>query len=111
MLHDRAINAVLRAIPTARVGGCEVAGGASGSYLGDFLTHCLNGTNFATGSTGTKLDFISFHAKGAPIYVNSTDDPAGGFIRMNISTQLQQIDEAFQTIASYPEYKSTPIVM
>lgn len=88
-----------------------MAGGASGSYLGDFLTHSLNGTNFATSEIGTKLDFISFHAKGAPIYINSADSPSGGFIRMNISTQLQQIDEAFQTIASYPQFKSTPIVM
>lgn len=111
MLHDRAVNAVLRAIPTARVGGCEVAGGAAGSYLGDFLTHSLNGTNFATDETGTKLDFISFHAKGAPLWVNSGDSPAGGHIQMNISTQLQQIDDAFRVIASFPQYKSTPIVM
>lgn len=111
MLHDRAVNGVLRAIPTARVGGCEVAGGASGSYLGDFLTHSLNGTNFATNETGTKLDFISFHAKGAPLWINSSDNPAGGYIQMNVSTQLQQIDDAFRVIASIPEYKSTPIVM
>ncbi len=32
----------------------------------DFLEHCVRGTNYATGKTGTPLDFISFHAKGAP---------------------------------------------
>ena len=76
-LHDRAIAAVLRAVPTARVGGCEVAGGAAGSYLGDFLAHCASGTNYATGETGTPLDFISFHAKGAPLWINSTGSPGG----------------------------------
>ncbi|KAI7782839.1 hypothetical protein LA080_012880 [Diaporthe eres] len=110
-LHDRAIAAVLRAVPTARVGGCEVAGGAAGSYLGDFLTHCASGTNYATGATGTPLDFISFHAKGAPLWINSTDSPGGGYVQMNISTQLRQIDEAFGVVASFPQYKSTPIVM
>lgn len=110
-LHDRAIAAVLRAVPTARVGGCEVAGGAAGSYLGDFLTHCASGTNYATGETGTPLDFISFHAKGAPLWINSTDSPNGGYVQMNVSTQLRQIDEAFGVVASFPQYKSTPIVM
>lgn len=98
-------------MPTARVGGCEVAGGAAGSYLGDFLTHSASGTNYATGETGTPLDFISFHAKGAPLWINSTDSPGGGYVQMNISTQLRQIDEAFGVVASFPQYKSTPIVM
>ena len=31
-----------------------------------FLAHCARGTNYATGGTGTKLDFIAFHAKGRP---------------------------------------------
>ncbi|KAG6354660.1 hypothetical protein INS49_004678 [Diaporthe citri] len=110
-LHDRAIAAVLRAVPTARVGGCEVAGGAAGSYLGDFLAHCASGTNYATGETGTPLDFISFHAKGAPLWINSTASPGGGYVQLNISTQLRQIDEAFGAVASFPQYKSTPIVM
>lgn len=102
---------MLRAVPTARVGGCEVAGGAAGSYLGDFLTHCASGTNYATGETGTPLDFISFHAKGTPLWINSTDSPGGGYVQMNISTQLRQIDEAFGVVASFPQYKPTPIVM
>lgn len=110
-LHDRAIAAVLRAVPSARVGGCEVAGGAAGSYLGDFLAHCANGTNYATVETGSPLDFISFHAKGAPLWINSTDAPGGGYVQMNISTQLRQIDEAFEVVASFPQYRSTPIVM
>lgn len=98
-------------MPTARVGGCDVAGGAAGSYLGDFLSHCASGTNYATGETGTPLDFISFHAKGAPLWINSTESPGGGYVQMNISTQLRQIDEAFGVVASFPQYSSTPIVM
>ncbi|MBV9881088.1 MAG: hypothetical protein JO180_11360, partial [Gemmatirosa sp.] len=64
-LHDHAIAAVRRALPTARVGGPDVAG-SGGAFMQSFLEHALRGRNFATGATGTPLDFVSFHAKGAP---------------------------------------------
>ena len=38
-LHDYAVDAVRRALPTARVGGPDTAGGAGGTFLGDFLEH------------------------------------------------------------------------
>lgn len=108
-LHDYAIDAIRKALPTARVGGPETAGGADGTYLGDFLEHCAHGVNYATGEQGTPLDFVSFHAKGLPSFVNTTG--TDGYVQMNVSTQLQQIDEAFGVVASFPEYKDTPIYM
>ncbi len=66
-LHDYAIDAVRRALPTARVGGPDTAG-SGGRFTRDFLEHCLRGTNYATGKIGTPLDFISFHAKGSPVH-------------------------------------------
>lgn len=102
-LHDYAIDAVRRAIPTARVGGPDTAG-SGGQFMRDFLEHCLRGTNFATGKTGTPLDFIAFHAKGSPRFVD-------GHVQMGISNQLRAIDSGFGIIASYPELKSKPIVI
>jgi xylan 1,4-beta-xylosidase len=102
-LHDYAIDGVLRALPTARVGGPDTAG-AGGKWMRDFLDHCLTGTNNATGKIGTPLDFVSFHAKGSPTFIN-------GHVRMGISNQLRTIDDGFQIIASYPQLKSTPIVI
>ncbi len=102
-LHDYAIDAVRRALPTARVGGPDCAG-SGGRWMRDFLEHCLRGTNYATGRVGTPLDFVSFHAKGAPISTN-------GHVRMGIANQLQEIDRGFALVASYPELKSTPIVI
>jgi xylan 1,4-beta-xylosidase len=101
-LHDFAINAARTALPTARVGGPDTAGG--GRYLREFLEHCLRGKNHATGDKGTPLDFISFHAKGAPAFVQ-------GHVRMGIANQLRTIDENFGIIASFPELKSKPIVI
>ena len=102
-LHDYAIAGVRRALPTARVGGPDTAGGGS-KFLQDFFEHSLRGTNAATGQKGTPLDFLSFHAKGSPRFVD-------GHVRMGISSQLNNIDAAFKQIAGFPELKNKPIVI
>jgi xylan 1,4-beta-xylosidase len=102
-LHDYAVDAVRRALPTARVGGPDSAG-YGGRWMRAFLEHCLRGTNYATGKVGTPLDFVSFHAKGAPTTVD-------GHVRMGIARQLQEIDQGFALIASYPELKNKPIII
>jgi xylan 1,4-beta-xylosidase len=102
-LHDFAIAGVRRAIPRARVGGADTAG-SGGQFTQDFIDHCLNGTNYATGQRGTPLDFISFHAKGAPRFVD-------GHVQMGIANQLQAIDKGFSIVASYPSLKNAPIVI
>jgi xylan 1,4-beta-xylosidase len=101
-LHDHAIDAVRRALPAARVGGPDTAGG--GRFLRRFLEHCLRGTNHATGMTGTPLDFVSFHAKGAPRFVD-------GHVRMGIANHLRAIDSSLAVVASFPELKETPIII
>ncbi len=101
-LHDHAIDAVRRALPTAKVGGPDTAGG--GRYLRDFLEHCVRGTNHATGQKGTPTDFIAFHAKGAPRLVN-------GRVQMGIANQLRAIDSSFAIVASFPELKDKPLVI
>ncbi len=103
-LNDYALDAVRRALPTAKVGGPDVAGGPGGTFMAEFLEHCLRGTNYATGQIGTPLDFTSFHAKGAPRYTN-------GHVRMGIANQLRDIDRAFAAIAKFPEVKDKPIVI
>ncbi len=102
-LHDYAIAAVRRALPTARVGGADSAG-SGGRWTRDFLEHQLRGVNAATGKTGSPIDFISFHAKGSPSFVD-------GHVRMGIANQLRVIDDGFKIVASFPELKGTPIVI
>jgi xylan 1,4-beta-xylosidase len=102
-LHDYSIAGVRRALPTARVGGPDTAG-SGGQFTRDFLEHCVRGRNYATGEIGTPLDFIAFHAKGAPRFVD-------GHVRMGIAEQLRTIDEGFQIVASFPELKDKPIVI
>jgi len=102
-LHDYAVDAVRRALPSARVGGPDVAG-AGGSFMEGFLRHVTSGTNYATGKVGTPTDFVSFHAKGQPTLV-------AGHVRMGLSNQLKTVDEAFAKIAAVPELAGKPIVI
>src|SRR5690606_598479 len=97
-LHDYAIDGVRRVLPTARVGGPHVAG-SGGAFMDGFLRHVVHGTNYATGERGTPTDYLSFHAKGSPVFVD-------GHVRMGISNQLRTIDQGFAKIAAVPELRS-----
>ena len=107
-LYDFAADGLKRAVPTARIGGPEVTGpnGArTQTILRNFLEHCLRGTNYATGKTGSPLDLVTFHAKGAPQVM-----PAG-FVRMSVSNQLRAIDNGLAVVTSFPELANIPIVL
>lgn len=108
LLYDHAAAGVKRALPTARVGGPHVTGpiGArTQKFLRDFIEHCLRGTNGATGAKGTSLDFVAFHAKGAPRVIED------GHVRMSVSNQLNAIANGFRIVASYPELRATPVII
>jgi xylan 1,4-beta-xylosidase len=57
-----------------------------------------------SGAKGTKLDFISFHPKGSPKWV-------GDHVQMGIARQLAAIKQGFEIVASFPEWKNTPIIL
>lgn len=103
-LYDYAVDGVRRALPTAKVGGPETAGGPGGKFLGEFLEHCAHGTNYVTGKISSPLDFVSFHAKGSPVFTNN-------HVRMAMANQLRNINDAFAVIAAFPEFKKLPIVI
>jgi xylan 1,4-beta-xylosidase len=106
-LYDFTAAAVKRALPTARIGGPHVTGPANPraeKFLRNFLEHALRGTNYATGKSGSPLDYVGFHAKGAPKVVDK-------HVRMGISNQLRSISKGFEIAASFPELRNTPIII
>lgn len=106
-LYDYSADAVKRALPTAKVGGPEVTGpdwDKSATFLKAFLDHVTKGKNYVTGKIGSPIDFITYHAKGAPKIVN-------GHVQMNMGTQLRDIDKGFEIVASYPTLKKLPIII
>jgi xylan 1,4-beta-xylosidase len=106
-LYDYSVDAVLRALPQARVGGPDSTGPANpqaAGFLRQFLDHCIHGKNYLTGKTGARLDFISFHPKGSPTW-------QGDHVQMGLARQLASIQAGFQVVASFPEWRQTPIIL
>ncbi len=106
-LYDHAAQGVLRALPEAKVGGPDTtgAGGAKAAeYLRAFLEHCARGTNAATGKQGAPLSFISFHPKGSPVW-------KGDHVQMRVGWELKSVEKGFEVVASFPEWKKTPIIL
>jgi xylan 1,4-beta-xylosidase len=106
-LYDFSADAILRALPTARIGGPDSTGPANpkaAEFLRLFLEHCAHQKNYASGKIGSRLDFISYHPKGSPQW-------EGDHVQMGIGRQLQSIEDGFKIVASFPEWRHTPIVL
>jgi xylan 1,4-beta-xylosidase len=102
-LHDFAIAGVRRALPNARVGGPDVAG-PGGTFMDGFLKHVSSGTNYATGEVGTPTDFLAFHAKGRPTFVDR-------HVRMGISDHLKGVSQGFDKVLSVAALAGKPVVI
>jgi len=106
-LYDFATAGLKRALPNARVGGPHSTGPGSpqaAAFLRKFLDHVLHGKNYATGKTGSPLDYIGFHAKGSPRFVDDN-------VIMGIERQLNDLAKGFEIVASYPELKGRPVII
>ena len=114
-LYDVSAAALRKVLPHAKIGGPESTGvypakaGQNGvstreAFLRQFLEHCAHGKNAATGGTGAPLDFISYHPKGAPKSID-------GHVVMNVGQQLAAVERGMRVVASYPEWRHTPIIL
>jgi xylan 1,4-beta-xylosidase len=100
-LYDYTESALHGVLPDAALGGPAVAG-AGGSFLPQFLEHCATGTNAVTGNIGTRLDLVTFHAKGSVGIVD-------GHVEMDLGNQLRLHRAGFTAVASVAQFKQTPI--
>lgn len=106
-LYDYTVDAVLRALPEAQVGGPHTTGPGHESgrtFLKAFLEHVTNGVNYVTGETGSPIHFIAFHAKGYPRIVD-------GHVRMDLGLQLRDIAAGFEIVRSFPALANLPVVI
>ena len=103
-IHDYAIDGILAADDRLRVGGPDSAWADSG-MLETFLEHCDSGTNYATGGTGSRLDFISFHAKGT--------GKRGGKVLPPDFDQIARRDllKGVSVIREFPRYRDLPLLL
>jgi xylan 1,4-beta-xylosidase len=106
-LYDVSVDAVLRAVPDARIGGPDSTGPGSAksvAFLQAFLEHCARGKNYSNGKIGTRLDFVSFHPKGAPTW-------KGDHVEMGIAHELVAVEQGFKIVRSFAEWKDTPVIL
>lgn len=106
-LYDYAADGLKRALPTAKIGGPNIAGTSSPGaqkWLNEFIKHCTVGTNYATGKIGSPMEALLFHAKGSPRVIN-------GIVQMNIAPQLRDIAAGFRIAASYPQTNNIPLII
>ncbi len=106
-LYDYTVDAIKRALPAIRVGGPTSTGPGNeqaAKFLRDFLEHAVRGRNYATGKTGSPIDYITFHAKGRPKVID-------GHVQMGSEFQMRDIDKGFEIVASFPELKKVPIII
>ena len=106
-LYDYAAAGVRAAIPAARVGGPATTGPSPGSksaaFLEAFLRHCARDRSAATGGP-VPLDFISFHAKGSPHFVD-------GHVQMGLGHELQNAQTGFGIVHASEKFRGLPIIL
>lgn len=100
-LYDYTEAALHEVLPNAQLGGPAVIY-PGGDFLTQFLRHCATDTNAVTGSAGTRLDLVTFHAKGGTAVV-------GDHVELDLGNQLRLHRQGFTAVASFPQFKQTPI--
>jgi xylan 1,4-beta-xylosidase len=104
-LYDYSVAGVRKALPNAIVGGPGSTGPGierSIAFLTNFLSHCANDKNAATGEP-TPLDFVSFHPKGNAMFVD-------GHVRMGLSNELTAAGNGFRIVAA-SKFHNLPIIL
>ena len=100
-LYDYTESALHAVMPNAALGGPAVVS-PGGTFLTQFLQHCATETSAVTGATGTRLDLVTFHAKGGAAVV-------GDHVEMDLGNQLRLHQSGFNAVAAFPPFKRTPI--
>jgi xylan 1,4-beta-xylosidase len=101
-LFEYTEQALHEVMPAAVLGGPHIAG--VGRFMQRFLTHCAREKNSLTGKTGTRLDYIGFHAKGGTAFKD-------GHVEMSMLGQLEKHRSGFAMVASFPQFRNTPIII
>jgi xylan 1,4-beta-xylosidase len=99
-LYDASARALRRVLPAARIGGPHTCGPSASeraaAFLRGFLRHVVE--------HGSPLDFVAFHAKGAP-------ELHDGHVRMGLTKQLRDIEAGLAIVAEFPTLRGLPVIL
>jgi xylan 1,4-beta-xylosidase len=92
--YDITVDEVLQVIPDAIIGPGNLLTEGVATYTTELIDHCANGTNFATGEQGTKMDFFSIS------YYEKIDQN---------TVKLPAVAELYRNkLNSYPQFSDIP---
>ena len=92
--YDITVDEVLQVIPDAIIGPGNLLTEGVATYTTELIDHCANGTNFATGEQGTKMDFFSIS------YYEKIDQN---------TVKLPAVAELYRSkLNSYPQFSDIP---
>ena len=103
-LYDYAAAGILSTDSELKFGGPELA--YSIPFLEGFLEHCAKGKNYVTGNKGSRLDFISMHAKATGMD-SKGKVPSPDFHRMVVD----RIQDYKSVLQKYPEFREKPLLL
>lgn len=103
-LYDYAASGVLSVDSKLKFGGPELAD--SPLFLERFLEHCARGRNYVTGDRGSRLDFISIHAKATGLD-RTGKVPSPDFHRMVVG----RIHDYKSILQKYPQFSNRPLLL
>lgn len=110
-LYDYTEAGLHAVLPQALLGGPATTSGAtrpaSSAFLRAFLEHCVRGTNALSGRQGTRLDFISFHAKGGGYGV----EPNAAKKTPTIYTLLRNVAAGLAVVDEFPELAGREVIL
>ena len=110
-LYDYTVAGLEAALPQARMGGPATTSShtrpESSAFLRAFLAHVTRGTNHLTGRTGTRLDFVSYHAKGGSF----GRDPQAAKATPSLFTLLANVEAGLQVIGDFPELGKIEVIL
>ena len=101
-LYDYTEGALHSVLPQAKLGGPSVTGPGdpkAATFLERFLEHCVRGENAVTGATGTRLDLVTFHAKGG----GYGGDPNASKKTPTMGALVGHVEAGLRVLARFPE--------
>jgi len=110
-LYDYTEAGLHAALPQALLGGPATTSGMerpeSSAFLRAFLEHCTRGVNAVSGRRGTRLDYISFHAKGGGYTANA----GAAKLTPTLYTLTGNVAAGLEVIADFPELRGLEVVL
>ena len=79
----------------------------SSAFLRTFLEHTTRGVNSLTGQVGTRIDFVSYHAKGGSFSV----DPNAPKATPTLFTLLSNVDAGLGVLGEFPELGKIEVIL